>query len=207
MSLIISKSTVEDVVDHLQEHAARLSDVLDVPLLLSVQRVDRAEHVAETEDAVQRRAQFVAHRGQEVALNAVHVIELHVGLGKLVHLAVQIGVHIAEFLLDGYQVVEHAVEGDGQGLELVARVNLRPKRDVAVADRVAHLAQVGKRLDNHVADDCVGRQHCQRDGNEGRRDQKRAVIVQRDLRRFVRNHDLDDRHHVARGQRRRADYL
>ena len=45
---------VEDVVDHVQEHPARLLDVLHVALLFVVQRGDRAQHVAEAEDAVQR---------------------------------------------------------------------------------------------------------------------------------------------------------
>ena len=39
-------------------------------------------------------------------------------------------------------IPEHAVEGDGKRLELVARVNIGPKRHIAVADRIAHVAQV-----------------------------------------------------------------
>ena len=73
MSLIISSSI-----------RARPLDVADVALLLVVERVDAAQHVAEAEDAVERRAQLVAHRGQEVALQPVHLVEPHVGLGQLV---------------------------------------------------------------------------------------------------------------------------
>ena len=103
------------------------------------------EHVAEAEDAVERGPQLVAHGGQEVALDAVHLVELHVQLGQLVDLAVQVDVHLPQLVLDGHEVAQHAVEGHAQGLELVAGVDLGPHRDVAVADRVAHLAQVLQR--------------------------------------------------------------
>ena len=119
---------VEDVVDHVQQHLARLLDVLHVALLLVVQRLDRAQHVAEADDAVQRRAQLVAHRGQEVALEAVHLVELHIHLGQFVHLDVEVGVDLAQFILDRDQVQEHAVEGHAQGFELVAGAEVGPLR-------------------------------------------------------------------------------
>ena len=66
------------------------------------------------------------------------------------------------------QVAQHAVEGHGQLLELVAGVDVGPQRDVAAADRVAHVAEVPQRLDDHVADDDVGGDHRQEDGDDGR---------------------------------------
>ncbi len=111
---------IEDVVDHFQQGLARLLDVQHVALLLVVQRVDRPQDFAEAEDAVQRRAQFMAHRGQEIALEHVQFIEPHVGLGQLIHFAVEAGVGLAEFLLGGDQVSQHAIEGHAQFLELVA---------------------------------------------------------------------------------------
>ena len=110
----------------------------------------------------------MAHGGQEVALHGVHLVKPHVGLGQLVYLAVQGGVDLAEFLLGGDEVAQHAVEGDGQLLELVAGVDLRPQGDVAAADRVADVAKVPQRLDDHVADDDVGGDHRQEDGDDER---------------------------------------
>ena len=95
----------------------------------------------------------MAHGGQEVALDGVHLVEPHVRLGQLVDLAVQGRVDLAEFVLGGHEVAQHAVEGDGQFLELVAGVDVRPQGDVSVADRVADVAEVAQRLDDHVADD------------------------------------------------------
>ena len=57
---------VENVVDHVEQHPAGTLDVADVAQLLVVERLDAAEHVAEAEDAVERRAQLVADGGQEV---------------------------------------------------------------------------------------------------------------------------------------------
>ena len=78
MSLIISSSTRPEL-----------------PILLTyffcLRRANRArQHVRKPDDAIQRRAQFVAHAGQKVALDAVHFVQLHVGLGQLVHFAVQV---------------------------------------------------------------------------------------------------------------------
>ena len=167
---------VEDVVDHLQQRLARLLDVQHVPLLLVVQGVDRAEDLAEAEDAVQRRAQLVAHGGQEVALERVELVEPHVGLGQLVHFAVEVGVGLAQFLLRADQVAQHAVEGRGQLLELVAGVDVGPERGVAAAHGVAHVAQMPQRLDDHVADDGIQGDHRQEDGDDGRGDEDGAVI-------------------------------
>jgi len=68
----------------------------------------------------------VAHRGQEIALQRVHFVEPHVGLGQLVHFAVQAGVDLAQLFLGGDQVPQHAVESRGQLLELVAGADVGP---------------------------------------------------------------------------------
>ena len=89
-------------------------------LLLVGQLVAGQEHLAEAEDAVQGRAQLVAHGGQEIALEPVRFVQGHVGLGQLVHLAVEVGVDLAPLVLHADQVAEHAVEGVAEVLELVA---------------------------------------------------------------------------------------
>ena len=124
---------VEDVVDHPQEHLARGLDVRRVPPLPLVELVAAGEDLGEADDRVQRRAQLVAHRGQEVALEPVHLEEGHVGLGQLVDLAVEVVVHLAQLLLHGDQVVEHPVEGVRELLELVAGLDLAA--DVELARR------------------------------------------------------------------------
>ncbi len=190
MSLIISK-----------QRAARLLDVLHVTPLLLVQGSDRGQHLAEAENAVQRSAQLVAHRGQEVALHGVHLVQPHVGLGQFVDLAVQGRVDLAEFLLGGDQVAQHAVEGDGQLLEFVAGVDVRPQGDVAAADRVADVAEVPQRLDDHVADDDVGSDHRQEDGDDGGGDENGRVLVEFPLDGAGGNGQLGDVHHVALRER------
>ena len=62
---------------------------------------------------------------------------------------------LPQLLLRRDQVAEHAVEGVGQVLELVAGLDLGPHVELAAADVVAHVAQVLERLDDHVADDDV----------------------------------------------------
>ena len=75
------------------------------------------------------------------------------------------------------QVAQHAVEGHGQLLELVAGVDVGPQRDVAAADGVAHVAEVPQRLDDHVADDGVGGDHRQEDGDDGGGQEDGPVLV------------------------------
>ena len=77
----------------------------------------------------ERRAQLVAHGGQKVALQAVHFVEPHVGLGQFVDLDVQIVVDVLQLFLAGGQLAQHAVEGRGQLLEFVAGVNVGPQAE------------------------------------------------------------------------------
>src|SRR5205823_7465224 len=61
------------------------ADVADPALLLIIQRLTGEEHLAEAEDAVERRPQFVAHRRQEVALETVRLVQGQVGLRSEEH--------------------------------------------------------------------------------------------------------------------------
>ena len=105
-------------------------------LLLLGQAGRRLQHLAEAEDAVERRAQLVAHGGQEVALEAVGLVQGQVGLGQLVHLAVEVGVHLAQAVLHADEVAQHAVEGVAEVLELVAGLDLAADVQLAGADGV-----------------------------------------------------------------------
>ena len=57
------------------------------------------------------------------------------------------------------QLTQHAVEGRAELLEFVARANRRPLLDIALADRVGHVAQVRDRLDDHVPHHRPQREH------------------------------------------------
>ena len=77
---------VEDVVDHRQEIFAARADVGAVFLVLvGAERAEDAalHHLGEADDGVERRAQLVAHVGQELGLGAVGAL----GLGLLVEIA------------------------------------------------------------------------------------------------------------------------
>ena len=73
---------IEDVVDQLQEMSAAPADIIDIVAIALVG--DRPEGLAqhdlgETDDRVQRRAQLVAHHGQELRLGAARALGLLLG--------------------------------------------------------------------------------------------------------------------------------
>ena len=78
---------VENLIDQRQQMAPRFDDVTDERGLLfarSRRAVGGVEQLAEADDRVQRRAQFVAHVRQELALRAVGALGGDLGDGELV---------------------------------------------------------------------------------------------------------------------------
>ena len=69
---------VEDVVDQGQEMPARLQDILQIFRLLVVDVAEHllGEHFREADDGVERRAELVAHAGEELGLVAAGRLEL-----------------------------------------------------------------------------------------------------------------------------------
>ena len=69
---------VEDLVDELEQMAARVADVADVLLLALVQLSEHPveQHVGEADHRVQRRPQLVRHARQELRLVAARDLEL-----------------------------------------------------------------------------------------------------------------------------------
>ena len=195
---------VQNIVDHLQQHAARFLNVPRVAFLLVAQTVDADQHFGESDNAVQGRTQFVAHVRQEIALEPIHLIEPHVELSELIDLGVQVVVDLAEFDLRVGQVPQHAVEGRGKFFELVVRVDFRAKLGLAAANVVAHVAQMLERSDNDVANDHVQRDHGREHGQNGDRDQDGPRAVDRILR-FLVGHD--HLHHMQRLARHRGSAL
>ena len=99
------------------------------------------------------------------------------------------------------QVPQHAVERRGQLLELVAGVDLGPLLDVAAADRVAHVAQVLERLDDHVAHDDVAATIARKTVMMAVRQQDGAVLGQIAARGFVGDVDAGHGDQIALGGR------
>ncbi len=92
---------------------------------------------------------------------------------------------------------KHLVERLGQVLELVAGLDLGTCLDVATRHVVAHVAQVLERLDDHVTNDDVRRQHRQKHRHDRRRNQDGAVLVNRDTRGRVGHGDLHHAQEIA----------
>src|SRR5262249_39039948 len=147
--------------------------------------------VAEAEDGVERSAQLVAHGGQKVALELVRFIQGEVGVGQLVNLAVEVAVDLAEPILHGDEVAEHAVEGVAEILELVAGLDLAADIQFAGADGVGNLLEVLDRLDDDVADDEVAAAHDQQSGDQGCAEQDGAIEVDAILNELGRHADAD----------------
>ena len=76
---------VEDVVDQGQEMLARGEDVAEVLRLLLVRVAEHPlqQHIRETDDRVERRAQLVRHAGQKLALVLAGHFELAARLRDL----------------------------------------------------------------------------------------------------------------------------
>ncbi len=119
----------------------------------------------------------MAHGGEEVALEPVHLEQGEVGLGELVDLLVEVRIDLAELLLHGDKVVEHAVEGVRQLLELITGVDLAADVELAGGDGVGDVAQVLDGLDDDVSDDDVRGDHRQDGGDKRGRDQNGPVAV------------------------------
>ena len=111
------------------------------------------QQFAEAEDAVERRAQFVAHRGQEIALEPVRFVQRHVRPRQFIDFAVQVDVRSLELVLLAHQVAQHSVEGVTEVFEFVAGLNFAADIDFAGGDGVADLLEVLHRLDDDVAHD------------------------------------------------------
>ena len=167
---------IQNVVDHVEQHAAGALDVADVAALLVVERVDAAEDFAESENAVERRAELVAHRGEEVALEPVHFVEPHVRLGELVEPLIEFAFALLELALLAEELPQHAVERGAEFLELIAGADDGPLLDVALADGVGDIAKVGHRLDDDVSHDRPEREHRHEADDDRGRPEVRAVL-------------------------------
>ncbi len=167
---------IENVVDHIQQHAPRFLNVLHVAALLVVQRLDRIEHFRKTDDAIERRAQLVAHGRQKIALQAIHFVQPHVRLRQFIHLLVQLGVGMLQLVLRAHQMPHHFVERHGHIFEFVGRVNFGPRFHVAARNFLARIAQMLQRFDDHIPHNYIAGDHRQKNGDD-RCGQKDGAVV------------------------------
>ena len=109
---------VEYLVDHVQEVGARAGNRLQVLALLGGQFA-AAEEVGHAEHAVHRRADFVAHGGQEPRLGEARCLRRVPGRFELAD-------EPAQFRVPALDLLDHAVEAVDQDAELVLGGLRRP---------------------------------------------------------------------------------
>ncbi len=134
---------VEDVVDQREQMPSGLEHVVDVGELAFVELAEHllVQHLAEADDRVQRRAQLVRHRGQEVGLVAARRLEL----------AVQ-----------PLELVAHPVHLRGEAADLVAVRDVEAPREVACGDLVEALLGAAQRRDDRPGEKEAEREREQR---------------------------------------------
>ena len=86
-----------------------------------------ADHLGEAEDRVHRRAQLVAHAGEEVGLGPAGLLELGVERAELMRRPPLVVVELM-------QLAAHLVHPAGEGAELVAVRHVDARAEVALGD-------------------------------------------------------------------------
>ena len=170
---------LQQLVDHLQEGPAAGEYVLDVPRPLRIRGRVYAGHffqdLCESDDGVERRPQFVADVGQELALEAIGLEEPDVRLRELGDLEVETLVHGAEPGLALLDLGEHGVEPSGQLLELVTGLDLGANGEVPRLYLLGRLAERPHRLENQLGQDQIEDEDREQPGHDARRDDVDAV--------------------------------
>ena len=101
----------------------------------------------------------MTHARKEVALYAVHFVQLHIRLRKLIDFAVEIVVHGPQFCLRIDKVAEHPVKRGGQLFEFVTRLDAGTKMVIPTPDFIADFTKVVERFDNHISHNGVECDH------------------------------------------------
>ncbi len=124
---------VEDVVEHHQQRLARLAHDGQALALFRVQ-LAHGHDLGHGQHAVQRRADLVAHVGQEMRLQDVGGLGGVARVHQLVH-------GLAQRPVVGLELGQKAVEALGQPPELVVLAVDHPPREVAAAGHLVHGAR------------------------------------------------------------------
>ena len=138
---------VEDVVDHREQRLGRAAHRLRVLALLRVQ-MGVEQEAGHADDAVHRRADLVAHVGEELALRLGARLRRFLGDAKLLRRAVprrQLGAKLPVRLA---QRGDHALEGMSEGVARASRAHLH--REVLGGDGVGHAHVVAEELEEAI---------------------------------------------------------
>ena len=158
-------------------------DVGRVPPLAFGELLAAGEDLAEAEDPVKRRAQLVAHRRQEVALEPVRSrTGAMLAWASSSTLRSRSALTLRSSSCMATRLRSMRLKAWREVLELVAGLDLAADVQLARRDGVGDVLQVLDRLDDDVADDDVRGHHDQDRRDQGRRDQDGPVAVDRLLR-------------------------
>ena len=137
---------IQDLIDQVQQVPARLEDLVNAALLRHCGRgVSRFDQLGKPEDGAKRRAQFVAHAGQEVGLGQVGFFRQGTGRFELHVFVLQGLLHLSPF---GIHALACGVIGANQqiandGVMFIAQRSHRHHRREAAAI----LADIGQLID------------------------------------------------------------
>ncbi len=197
---------LEQLVDHLEQRAARVHDVVEVAgplhhareflggLLLAGRFADRdgLEEFREADDRVERRAQFVADIGEEVALEFRGLVQRAVAPREFADAQVEGAIGRAQSLGGLGETLEHGVEGLAQFLVLVARRDGGARGEVARADPVGDIAQGAHRLEDDARGDEI--EHQRREAHRERARDEQVHTVDEQLARGLGRAAFEEEH-------------
>ena len=136
---------IQDVVDEGQQMPTGLIDDLESSRLPLGQGFVALQDLREAQDAVERRAQFVTHRGQEGALGSIGHDGGVLGAFRVGEHCLQVG--------DGLrQPLRHRVDARGEDTDLVLRLHHCACRQIAGGHPSRHVGQALYRPDDVAAE-------------------------------------------------------
>jgi len=141
---LLQPREVEDVVDHAQEVAAGLLGMAHIVALL-VGEHGRLEQLQHAGDAVQRRAQLVAHHGEEFTLGTAGAIGLRARIDQVLGVA---GLHLARIV----QRAGERIQVVAEGTDLATGVDIDASAEVARFQPVDHVHHRLKRTPEALGD-------------------------------------------------------
>ena len=184
---------VEEVVDEVEEMSSAGADVLDVAGGFGVaRRAGFAEEVGEAEDGVEGCSEFVADVGEELAFEAVGLIEGKVAFREFSELEVEAFVDGPELVLAGLQVSEHFIECLGQFLELIAGADVGADVQIAFADFFGGFAEDANGSEDEASGNEIEDDDGEGSGEDARDEDEDAIEVDLVVVDLVGDFDSDD---------------
>jgi hypothetical protein len=140
---------IQNIVQQMQQSVGRLLNHLH-PVTLLLVEIGREHQFRHPHDAVHRRADFMAHVGQELAFRSIGsfrgflcCLELDLRFrqipGSFLHPFLELIPRLDECPSPRFDLAQHLVEGVGQCAQLVGRELLRSRVVLAAAERLGDL--------------------------------------------------------------------